>query len=252
MLVSYLQDRTMKVKWNGQTSTERKLNGGGPQVATFGIWEYLAQSNESANCVSPDNRFKFVDDLTVLEKVNLLLVGLASINCKSSVPSDIPIHNQLIPSENLQSQEYLQKIKQWTDDQKMILNQKKTKVMIFNFTEKYKFTTRLTQNNEHLEVVKQAKLLGVLISDDLKWDLNTDYLVKKANKRMELLRKVANFSTSIDDKRIIYILYVRSILEQSSVVWHSSLTKENIEDLERVQKSAVRIILGKEYEKIVS
>ena len=134
----------------------------------------------------------------------------------------------------------------------MILNQKKTKVMIFNFTEKYKFTTRLTLNNEHLEVVKQAKLLGVLISDDLKWDLNTDYLVKKANKRMELLRKVANFSTSIDDKRIIYILYVRSILEQSSVVWHSSLTKENIEDLERVQKSAVRIILGKEYEKIVS
>ena len=64
----------------------------------------------------------------------------------------------------------------------MILNQKKTKVMIFNFTEKYKFTTRLTLNNEHLEVVKQAKLLGVLISDDLKWDLNTDYLVKKANK----------------------------------------------------------------------
>ena len=124
--------------------------------------------------------------------------------------------------------------------------------MIFNFTEKYKFTTRLTLNNEHLEVVKQAKLLGVLISDDLKWDLNTDYLVKKANKRMELLRKVANFSTSIDDKRIIYILYVQSILEQSSVVWHSSLTKENIEDLERVQKSAVRIILGKEYDKFES
>ena len=96
MLVSYLQDRTMKVKWNGQTSTERKLNGGGPQGATFGIWEYLAQSNESVNCVSPDNRFKFVDDLTVLEKVNLLLVGLASINCKSSVPSDIPIHNHSI------------------------------------------------------------------------------------------------------------------------------------------------------------
>ena len=31
MLINYLQDRTMKVKWNGVTSTERKLNGGGPQ-----------------------------------------------------------------------------------------------------------------------------------------------------------------------------------------------------------------------------
>ena len=120
--------------------------------------------------------------------------------------------------------------------------------MIFNFTEKYNFTARLKLNNENLEVVKQAKLLGVIISDDLKWDQNTEYLVKKANKRMELLRKVANFSTSIEDKKDIYVLYVRSILEQSSVVWHSSLTNENSEDLERVQKSAVRIILGKDFE----
>ena len=52
MLINYLQDRTMKVKWNGVSSTERKLNGGGPQGATFGIWEYLVQSNESADCVS--------------------------------------------------------------------------------------------------------------------------------------------------------------------------------------------------------
>ena len=215
--------------------------------ATFGIWEYLVQSNESADCVSPDNRFKFVDDLTVLEKINLLMIGLASFNCHQSVPSDIPDHNQFIPAESLKSQEFLEKIKLWTDNQKMILNQKKTKVMIFNFTEKYNFTTRLVLNNENLEVVKQAKLLGVIISDDLKWDQNTEYLVKKAHKRLELLRKVANFSTSVEDKRTIYILYVRSILEQSSVVWHSSLTKENSEDLERVQRAALRIILGKDF-----
>ena len=131
----------------------------------------------------------------------------------------------------------------------MILNQKKTKVMIFNFTDKYKFTTKLELNGEILDVVKEAKLLGVIITDDLKWDRNTDYIVKKAYKRMELLRKVANFSNSIEDKTDIYVLYVRSVLEQSIVVWHSSLTKENCEDLERVQRCALRIILGKNYEK---
>ena len=98
-----LFNRTMKVKWNSSMSTERKLNGGGPKWGTFGIWEYLANSNESADCVSPDYRFKFVDDLTVLEKVNLLLVGLAIFNCHDTVPSDIPAHNQLIPSEHLES-----------------------------------------------------------------------------------------------------------------------------------------------------
>ena len=65
---------------------------------------------------------------------------------------------------------------------------------------------------------------------------------------MELLRKVANFTSSIADKKNIYILYIRSILEQSSVVWHSSLTQENCDDLERVQKCAIRIILGEHFQ----
>ena len=249
LLVSYLQDRTMKVKWNGLTSSERKLNGGGPQGATFGIWEYLTQSNDNADCVDENYRYKFVDDLTLLEKINLLVIGLASFNCRSSVPSNIPSHNQLIPAEHLKSQEYLKQIQEWTANQKMILNKKKTKVMIFNFTDDHKFTTNLKLDDENLEVVEQAKLLGVIISNDLKWNKNTEYLIKKANSRMQLLRKVAEFSTSVEDKRTIYILYIRSILEQSSVVWHSSLTKENSEDLERVQKSAVRIILGSKYTK---
>ena len=247
LLINYLQDRTMKVKWNGVTSSERRLVGGGPQGATFGIWEYLVQSNDNAACVDPDYRFKFVDDLTVLEKVNLLLIGLASFNCHQSVPSDIPSHNQFIPAENLQSQEYLRKIQEWTERQKMVLNQKKTKVMLFNFTEKYKFTTRLQLNNANLEVVEQAKLLGVIITNDLKWDENTAYLVKRAYARMELLRKVAAFTRSVEEKKNIYVLYVRSILEQSSVVWHNSLTKDNSDDLERVQKCAVRIILGENF-----
>ena len=40
---------------------------------------------------------------------------------------------------------------------------------------------------------------------------------------------------------------MRSILEQSATVWHSSLTEENKSDLERVQKSALKIILGDRY-----
>ena len=64
---------------------------------------------------------------------------------------------------------------------------------------------------------------------------------------MELLRKVSKFTVSKEEKKNIYVLYIRSILEQSCVVWHSSLTQDNADDLERVQKCAVRIILGNEY-----
>ena len=144
-------------------------------------------------------------------------------------------------------QVWLEEISIWTLEQKMKINAKKTKTMLFNFTKDYQFDTRLQIENEKIDVIKSTKLLGTVITSDLTWDLNTAEIVKKSNARMELLRKVAGFGTSIADLKNIYILFVRSQLEQSAVVWHSSLTQENVADLERVQKSAIKIIMGNNY-----
>ena len=176
--------------------------------------------------------------------MNLLTIGISTFHLKNQVPSDIPVHNQIIPAENTQSQEWLNKINDWTTNQKMEINENKTKAMLFNFTKNYQFTTRLQLKEQTVEVIENTKLLGTIISNDLKWDLNTAYLVKRANNaRMQLLRKVGAFGASEQDLKIIYVLFIRSILEQSATVWHSSLSKENIDDLERVQKSATKIIL---------
>ena len=108
MLINYFQGRQMKVKWGGELSSARDLNGGGPQGSIFGIWEYLSRSNDNANCLDESERFKFVYDLTFLEVIYLLNVGIASYNLKQHIPSDIPTHNnQLIPAENLKSQNHL-------------------------------------------------------------------------------------------------------------------------------------------------
>ena len=65
LLVNYFQGRQMSVKWHGERSDPRNINGGGPQGATLGILEYLSQSNDNADCVPLQDRFKFIDDLTV-------------------------------------------------------------------------------------------------------------------------------------------------------------------------------------------
>ena len=46
----------------------------------------------------------------------------------------------------------------------------------------------------------------------------------------------------------IYILFVRSLLEYCSTVWHSTLTVEQSNNLERVQKLCLKIILGQDYQ----
>ena len=96
-------------------------------------------------------------------------------------------------------------------------------------------------------VIDSTQLLGTTITSDLRWDSNTKKIVRKANARMELLRRVASFGASVSDLKTIYFLFVRSQLEQSAVVWHSSLSAEDKNDLERVQKSALKVILGEKY-----
>ena len=68
--------------------------------------------------------------------------------------------------------------------------------------------------NEAIDVVKDTKLLGVMINDELSWDANTSYLVKRANSRMRLLHMLVSFSILCDDLVNIYVLNVMSILEQ--------------------------------------
>ena len=64
---------------------------------------------------------------------------------------------------------------------------------------------------------------------------------------MDLLRKMSNFSVPTKDLVHIYITYIRCILEQSCVLWHSTLTEEDSNKLERVQKNACRNILKERY-----
>ena len=64
---------------------------------------------------------------------------------------------------------------------------------------------------------------------------------------MVILHRLGKFTLPISDLVNIYILYIRSVLEQSAVVWNSSITKGEQLEIERVQKCALRIILKENY-----
>ena len=55
--------------------------------------------------------------------------------------------------------------------------------MAFNFSAKYDFMPQLSIGDNQLEVVESTKLLGVMVSSDLKWNHHTEYVVKKRRKR---------------------------------------------------------------------
>ena len=51
LLISYFQNRQMRVKFHGEMSEKRHQPGSGAQGATLGNWEFLSQTNDNANCV---------------------------------------------------------------------------------------------------------------------------------------------------------------------------------------------------------
>ena len=248
ILSSFFQDRRMIVKWHGCLSTPRDLPGGCPQGSTFGLLKYNVSSNSNASHVPHDMKYKFVDDLSILEKLNLILAGLISYNFKKHVASDVGIDQAYLPPENILSQDYLSTIQTWTSENKAKLNVEKSKVMIFNFNHNMQFSTRLYIENTLLETIQETKLLGTLITSDLKWHKNTQMLVRKAYARMQILHKLVAFDVKIEDLKELYFLYIRSILEYNCPVWHYSLTEEENSSLERVQKVACRLILQSQYQ----
>ena len=64
---------------------------------------------------------------------------------------------------------------------------------------------------------------------------------------MQILHKLYSFKINQKDMVEIYILYIRSILEFNCPVWHYSLSQQDQENLERVQKVACRVILKAHY-----
>ena len=46
----------------------------------------------------------------------------------------------------------------WTDSQKMKLKEDKSKAMIFNFSKKYQFSTRILMKSSNLEIVQETKI----------------------------------------------------------------------------------------------
>ena len=247
VLINYFQDRKMQVKWHGIISTLRDMAGGGPQGCHLGQLEYSSQSNDSGACVASEDRFKFVDDMSLLEVINLITIGITSYNFRNHVASDISTDQKFLPPQNCSSQSYLDSVQQWTDSKLMELNQKKTKAIIFNFTYNYQFSTRLYIQETLLEIVNQTKLLGTIITSDLTWWENTNYITRKAYSRLEILRRLCPFSISTNDLVLIYTLYVRSMLEFNCCVWTFNITKAEVNEIERVQKVACRIILQDDY-----
>ena len=199
-------------------------------------------------CHSPTKtaRFKYVDDLTLLEEV--------SLGSLERIPKFIgPFnyherHGLYLPKEASVLQHSLSDLSSFTAKNLMKINLKKTQVMPFNFSKTKDFIPQLSIKDDYqLDVIYKTKLLGLVITSDLSWSEHIQYIVSKASQNFWMLIRFKRLGATPDKLLTIYLLKIRSLLEYASPVFHSSLTTEQSNMLESTQKKALAIIYGKDY-----
>jgi hypothetical protein len=68
------------------------------------------------------------------------------------------------------------------------LNAKKCNEMVVDFRKIKTVIPPVCIGQQPMSRVKTYKLLGIWIDDDLKWESNTEYIIKKATKRLYFLK----------------------------------------------------------------
>ena len=86
----------MSLKFNGEESPLFHLIGGGPQGSWNGQNCYLSASNDNTDFVNQEDRFKYCDDIDILE---LVMIGaiLTKYNFYMHVASDIGVEQLYLP-----------------------------------------------------------------------------------------------------------------------------------------------------------
>ena len=141
----------------------------------------------------------------------------------------------------------LSKTKEYSEKNDMKINTKKTNLMIFNPCRSKDFHPNFNIDDITLDVVEKTRLLGVHLRSDLKWHDNTSNMVKKAYSKLWMLRRLRTLGADVQDLVDIYCKQVRCHLEFAVPVWQGAITKFERTTIERVQRCALRIILGDGY-----
>ena len=150
-----------------------------------------------------------------------------------------------LPPDQSVLQHQLADLLVFTDQNKMKINHKKTKI---NFSKKNDFLPQLNfPGCDPLEVIYETRLLGVIITSNLSWSAHVNDMTKRATQKLWVLIRFKALGGTTDQLVTVYQTRVRSTLEFAAPVFHSGLTQVQSRQIESVQKKACAVILGKDY-----
>ena len=238
----------MILKYQNTESSSNNLPGGFGAGTWLGGFLFLIKFN--GICLRPPiprqvtgnqaMQVKYIDDATQAATINLQ---------KSLIPEAInrqrPLNNhertgmKINPEENLLQSE-LDRFHTEVTENKFVINEKKSQIIVFNSSRKHAFSPEFTiVPSETLQVKPVLKILGIQIQEDLKWDAQVKQMVTKASSKIWMLRRMKQLGVGETTIANYWKAEGRVHLEAAAAVWTSGLTVRQARDLQRVEHRAV-------------
>ena len=225
------------------------FNGAGPKPSIENIGSIITQTRRKRQPIKEGKKL-WVDDLTVTVPIQLSKNLVKDDRTPQIGP--VSYHNRtqhILPRTCNKMQDELDRLNEFCRLSKMSISHEKSKCMIFNRGKKYDFMPQL-QLKEHsnMEVVDTMKLVGFQLRSDLKTSTNTQYLVKRAWKKMWVVRRLKALGATEEDMLRVLRTQVLSHLQFASPAWSTLLTGKESSQIESVLKTGLFLVYGSRYE----
>ena len=203
-VVDFLTNRQQRVKLSEQCFSEwGQVPAGVPQGTKLGPWLFLLMINDLS--IPNVLTWKYVDDTTFEEIV------------PRGASSEI--------------QKAADKVVDWSKDQRMHLNEDKCKEIRIGFKKNKHGFDPVLINGKDLSVDENAKILGVTISNDLKWNSQVEQAIKKANKRLYFLVQLRRAGVGAESLIKFYCTVIRPVLEYGAQVFITNFKITSVKTL---------------------
>ncbi|PFX27209.1 RNA-directed DNA polymerase from mobile element jockey [Stylophora pistillata] len=214
-IMDFLTNRKQRIKLSRDCFSEwEAVPAGVPQGTKLGPWLFLIMINNLS--VADTIIWKYVDDTTLVESV--------------------------LKNESSYMQLRVNELVRQSEVDGFQFNESKCKELRISFSRSGSLFDHITINDKQIEVVSSARLLGVIVSDNLRWNAHVESICKKAAKRLYFLKQLKRAKVPSEDMLLFYTTCIRPVLEYACPVFHHSLPQYLSNEMERLQKRALRMI----------
>jgi hypothetical protein len=220
---NYLKGRKAYTLYQNCSSKQQLLKTGVPQGGVLSPILFNIYMSDIPTPPKGIKLYTYADDITTLS-----------------------IHHDIKTAErNLEP--YLSDLHKWTLENKLKLNPDKSTATLFTLDpSEYDKNLNLHINNTPIPTVKNPKILGLNFDPKLNFNDHIGKTKEKASKTINILKALTSTNWGKQKETIVttYKTITRPILEYASTVWSPIAANTNVNKLQTIQNSALRIATG--------